>query len=328
LLVGCGSKSPGTIVPEGPHYHYVVNQALVPISSPQADEFGIDIGSALSNKPDGMVDNQLGRVLATLTLQGFDIQGALDKAVAEGTIILLVDVQTKDFTTSSAAGVDVLLGDSPNPSACNGSADMYTCTMPTPPAMPVCSGCGHHLDGHGMFNVSADSPSNAPLGGKIMGGTFTGGPGEITLQIALGGATPITLDLVDAYARVSMFDPTMIGNAILAGALTQDQLHTTVLPNIQMQLAPIITRDCNMLTMPPGCGCTDGTTGSTIISLFDKSPADCAVTLDELENNSLIKSLLAPDVCSTSKCAMPDALSLGVKVSAVPGAFTVPGQVM
>jgi hypothetical protein len=38
--------------------------------------------------------------------------------------------------------------------------------------------------------------------------------------------------------------------------------------------------------------------------------------------NSLIKSLLAPDVCTQSSCDKPDALSIGIQVTAVKATFT------
>jgi hypothetical protein len=324
-VAACGGDStPGTITPEGTHYHYVANRALVPTTNAMAREYGLDIGAADKNVPDGTIDNQLGMVLGTLAGMGFKIQDTLDVAVSEGNIILLLDYQTKDLQTSSAAGIQALLGDKATamPAACN-AGETYTCNTATP---PVCMGCGHHLAGTGMFGISASSPTNAALSGKIIGGTFTGGPGNITLQIALGGTMAITLNLIAAHAKLSGVTDTTVGSAILAGALTQEDLNTKVIPAIQQQLVPIIMRDCSALSTPPACGCMDGSTGKTVLGLFDTDPKDCSVTVAEIQNNSLIKSLLAPDVCSTATCAQPDALSLGIKLTAVKGAFTPAGQ--
>jgi hypothetical protein len=309
-LVACGS--PDTIVPEGTHYHYVVDKTLVPTNNNQAREYGLDLNG------DGTVDNQLGMVLGTLAGMGFDIQGTLDKSVNEGSIILLFDLQTKSFTSTAAAGISLQLGDNPVPPACNGSADTT---------------CRHHLDGHGMFSIAPDSPQDIALAGKIIGGTFTGGPGNITLQIALGGTTAITLDLIGARAKASGLSETNIGSAtsggaVLAGALTQDDLNNKVIPAIQTQLVPIIQRDCCGLATSPGgatcnptgtppCGCTDSSTGKTILGLFDTMPKDCTVTTTEISNNTLIQSLLAPDVTIDGKMA----LSLGVKATAVGATF-------
>lgn len=45
---------------------------------------------------------------------------------------------------------------------------------------------------------------------------------------------------------------------------------------------------------------------------------DCAVSVAEIEENSLIQSLLAPDVMVEGQ----QALSLGIKVEAAPATFT------
>src|SRR5512132_4527035 len=111
-LVACGGDD-GQPVPEGMHYHYVANKVFVPTSNTQAREYGLDLNA------DGTVDNQLGMVLSTLAGMGFDIQATIDTAVAEGSIILLADFQTKDFTNTTAAGIQVFLGDNETPAACN-----------------------------------------------------------------------------------------------------------------------------------------------------------------------------------------------------------------
>jgi hypothetical protein len=313
-LVACGGGDDGQPVPEGTHYHYVINQAFVPTTNTQAREYGLDLSG------DGQVDNQLGMVLSTLAGMGFDIQATLDAAVAEGSIVLLVDFQTKDFTNTTAAGIQVFLGDNPMPAPCNAGETYDDVTK---------MGCKRHLDGAGMFTIDASSPTNAALGGKIVNGTFTGGgsTSDLSLQIALGGTEAIQLDLIGARAKASMISETGIGmgtngGVVLAGAVTKEDIDNKVIPAIQAQLVPIIMEDCPMPTMPPGCGCMADSTGKTILGLFDTNPKDCAVTVDEIKNNSLIVSLLAPDVTIEGKMA----LSLGIKGTAVKGAYTVPGQ--
>lgn len=297
-FVACGGDD-GQPTPEGMHYHYVANKVFVPTSSNESREYGLDLNG------DGTVDNQLGATLAALKSQAnFDIQATIDKSVAEGSIILLADFQSKSFTSSSAAGIQVFLGTNPMPAPCNGSADTT---------------CGHHLDGTGTFDVDTNGPQNAALAGKIVGGTFTGGPGNLTLQIAVGGTNPIQLDLIGARVKASGISETGIMSAIFAGAVTKEDIDTKIIPAIQPQLATTIMRDCNMPTMPPGCGCTSGSTGATIISFFDANK-DCAVSIDELKMNSLVMSLLQPDVTIDGKMA----LSLGIKATAVKANYTAP----
>jgi hypothetical protein len=310
FIAACGGDDEGNVVPEGTHYHYVANKVFVPTTNTQAREYGLDL-----NK-DGTVDNQLGMVLSTLGSMGFDIQTTIDKAVAEGSIILLADFQTKDFTNTTAAGIQVFLGDNEMPAACN-SGEEYSETTHM--------GCGHHLDGNGMFGISASSPTNAALGGKIVNGTFNGGPGDLTLQIALGGTTAIELKLIGARAKGSGITETAIGTAtsggmVLAGAVTKDDIDNKVIPQIQTQLVPIITRDCPN-AMPTTCTCNPDSTGKTILGLFDADHS-CTVTVEEIKTNSLIVSLLSPDVTINGTMA----LSLGIKATAVKGTYTPPGQ--
>jgi hypothetical protein len=312
-LFACGGDTGGTVVPEGTHYQYVSAKAFVPTNNSQAREYGLDLNG------DKQPDNQLGMVLGTLATMGFDIQGTIDKAVAEGSIILLVDFQTKDFTNTTAAGLNVLLGANPQPAACN-TGETYTCTTTAP---ITCTGCGRHLTGTGAFSIAAGSPTNEAVAGKIVNGTFDGGPGNISLQIALGGTTAIQLDLIGARAKASAITDTAIGSALLGGALTQEDLNSKVIPAIATQIAPIITRDCTNTT-PPGCGCAAGSTGKTVLDLFDGdipgSTKDCKVSVEEIQGNDLIQSLLAPDVTIDGKMA----LSLGIKVQAAHATFTAP----
>jgi len=210
-LVACGGGDDQP-TPEGTHYHYVTNQVFIPTTNTQAREYGLDLNA------DGTVDNQLGMVLSTLAGMGFKLQDTIDTAVAEGSIILLVDFQTKDFTNTTAAGIQVFLGDMPTPAACNGT-ETYDPVAKT--------GCKHHLDGNGSFSIDPNSPTDAALAGKIVNGTFTGGStkSNLSLQIALGGTDAIKLDLIGARAKASGITDSMIGTGtsggvILAGAVT------------------------------------------------------------------------------------------------------------
>jgi hypothetical protein len=308
-LVACGGGGGGeeVITPAGPHYQFVVNKAFVPSTADQVQEFGLDLGAPKTNKPDGSVDNALGTTLSTLALMHFPVQTGIDTAVNDGSIILLTDFQTESFDSSNAAGVRVLLGANPTPAPCTDPADETT--------------CGQHIKGTGSFTISTSSPTDAALAGKISGGTFNGGPGDVTLQIALGGTMPISLALNNARAQISGISETGIMSALIGGAVTQDDINGQVIPAVQAQLPPLIARDCPTATAPD-CTCTagSGSTGATILSLLDANH-DCMVTVPEIQMNSLIKSLLGPDVCIEGSCDKPDALSIGIKVTAVKATF-------
>ena len=294
-LTACGGGGDdGTTPPSGPHTTYVVNTVTVPKNNAEARSIGLDLDG---NKT---IDNQLGMVLGTLAGQGFDIKKTLDDAVNSGSIILLLDFQSPNFTSTTGAGLAVKLGDMPMPAACTNPDDLTT--------------CGKHLDGNGSFTIKSDSPTDAEVDGKIAGGVFSGGPGTLSLQIALGSTDPINLDLIGARAKASGISETGMMDVTLAGALTQADLDTKVIPAVHAQLGPIITRDCPDATVANSCMCTSSSsTGHTILGLFDTNPKDCTVTIEEIKTNSLIQSLLAPDVVIDGQ----DALSLGIKVTAV-----------
>ncbi len=309
-IAACSGGGGEVIVPEGEHYTYVSKKAYAPTDNNQAKEYGLDLDN------DRLYDNQLGMVLGTLAGMGFDVQKTIDEATAEGSIILLIDFQTRDFTNTTAAGLEVKLGAMPSPAACN-AMESYECTEVEP---ITCMGCGRHLT-NGTFQIAAGSPDNAAVAGKIINGTFNGGPGEISLQIALGGTEAIQLDLIGARAKATGISETGIEGVVMGGAITESDLNDQVIPAIQRQIPMLIAEDCTALNMPPACGCMSGSTGKTVLELFDGgiqgTQKDCMVSVEEIKENSLIKSLLAPDV----KINGIDALSLGIKVEATKATF-------
>ena len=305
---GVDSQIDGPIVPALAHHQYVISKALTPTTNAQALAYGLDLGSARSGTPDGTVDNRLGQVLAAFAGMGFDFQGAIDTAINQGSIILLVDFQTNDFLNTNSASLGVKFGTNPIPAACSGPTDTT---------------CGHHLTGSASFSIAADSPTDAPLDGTIVGGTFNGGPGALSLQITLGGTQPITLSLSNARAKATAISDTGM-TANLGGALSVADLNTQIFPALQVQIADIITRDCGSTRTPPICGCASGSTGQNLLNLLDGSDGttrDCNVSLAEIEGNPLIKGLFSPDICSTTTCTTPDALSLGIQVQTVKAMF-------
>jgi hypothetical protein len=329
-----GGGGGGGVTPAGPHTHYVVNKVSVPTTSDQATSLALDVGGDKSDTPDGIPDNALGHTLAALTMY-FDVQTTLTAAVDEGSITLLADVQATDttFMNDSATGFQVLLGDNPMPAPCGSNVGSDGTFDGSDAA--AATECGKQFTG-GMFDISPNSPANAAVAGTIVNGVFNGGPGTIDVQIALGGTTPVDLTLHNARVKASGISATGITTATIGGAVTKSDLDTKVIPAIGAQLAPLIARDCPDATAgsgsdgPPNCGCMDGSTGATIIGLFDGDGSgdvkDCMITTQELLDNGLIKSLLAPDVCSMATCTAPDSLSLGIGVTAVAGTYTVTGE--
>jgi len=280
--------------PTGWHFGYVLSEMKVPTSSPEADQLSLDLDG------DGNVDNQFGKVLATLMGQGFDIQGSNDEAIARGHTLTLFDFQAPSFTSASGAALTMKIGANPNPAACTDPNDLAT--------------CGKHLAGTATFDIAPSSPTDRVVQGPIDTSVFKGGPGNLFIQLAIAGTTPIKLDLVGARVEAKNPSATGLDEVILAGGILKTEIDTAFLPDFATQLQAAVTQDC------PGtagaCGCASDSTGKTILSLFD-ADNDCVVTVAELKSDSLMNALLAPDI----KIDGADALSFGVKLSAVQAKF-------
>jgi hypothetical protein len=315
-LAACGSDNKSTPdIDSGPvtstHHDYVVSEALVPTTTNEVDQYALDVGTRTSNVPGAPTENALGFALFSLSsVAKFPIQDTITDAVNRGSILLLADVETSDFTNAASASFTVKLGANPQPPACSSDTDTT---------------CGNHLKGTGTFTIAQDSPTASTLTGSIANGTLNAGPGNLTLQIALGSTDPIPLSLVNARVKATSITETGM-TALIGGAVLAETLQTSVLPAIHLQLGPLLERDCGpeAARTPPSCGgCpkTGLSTGSLIMNQFDSDPADCKVTIDEVKNAGLTQFLLAPDVCSTASCAKADALSIGIKVTAVKASF-------
>jgi len=319
VLVACGShpakhadamidmRPPPPDAPPG-YFYYVVDHENVPTNNTQARQYALDLNG------DGTVDNQLGMVLGVFSSMGFDIQGTTSKAIDTGGILMLGDLYALDFMNTTGSTFTVFDGANPSPAPCSSSSDTV---------------CRHHLTGSGIFDVARTSPRDTPLAGVSVNGTFDEGPGHLPLQLALlDPTTPMHLSLIGARVRFDGVSAAGIASGILAGGVTQDDVNTRLIPYMQASFTLIVARDCCGLTTSPGgptcnpnatpsCGCLDGSSGKTLLGLFDTSPKDCMITASEIQNNSLIMSLLAPDLMIEGQMA----LSIGVGFTAVAASY-------
>jgi len=301
-LAACGGSDSNTDtqpVPEGSHYGYVISGVTVPTSDQVRGQISLDLGSMTSEKLDGVPDNKLAG-LFTLLSAGVDVQAAVNQAVNTGGILLLVDFQTTDLANTSKAGFSVKVAASATPAPCTDLTDMV---------------CRHHLDGHGMFTVDTSASADGYVSGKIVGGAFTGGPGDVTLQLSLGAA-PITLNLLRARIQATI-SPTGIMNANIGGLLSQSEITTGLVPVVQTQANALLTTSCTPVAGHP-CNCV-GAAAQLIIAA--DTNFDCQLSSDEILAFPAVKAALAPDVCTTNACTTPDGVSIGVQVQAVKAAF-------
>ena len=311
VLVACGGG--GSSTPDAPPdaapieidapmdglatHRYVVSVLKVPSTNNQAREFGLDLNGDLT------VDNQLGMVMGTLAGQGFQIQAQTTTSVDRGEILMLPELRADALTASTLpATFTIFKGANPSPPACAGTTDTT---------------CRKHLTGTAFFQIAPDSPNDTPLTGTIVNSTLTAGPGHLTLVTHLMGAMPIALDLIGARVKLTMLADGTIGGGNIGGGVKQTDLDTKVYPQMQMGLMASVMKDCPTPTAPD-CGCAPNTTGKTSLNLFDTMPKNCAITVDEVKNNTLIQSLFAPDVTLEGQ----PCVSIGVSITAVGAKYT------
>jgi hypothetical protein len=85
----------------------------------------------------------------------------------------------------------------------------------------------------------------------------------------------------------------------------------------------IVGTDCTRVG-PPDCGCPAGSTGRTVLNLFDTGPVDCTIGVEEVRNTSFIRTLLRSDLDVSPVDGVADSLSVVVRVTAVPASFPAP----
>lgn len=276
-----------------PAHTYVVSRVSIPTTQAQAEAFGLDLDG------DGTVDNQLGAALAALP-PGVDLAAAAAGAVDRGSIILLLNLQTASFSSTGDARAEVKLGDPATamPSACAGPDDTI---------------CRRHLAGGATFQISPRSPDHAALVGKINGGTFQGGPGEVSFEISLGGVVNVPIHLIGARAKASGLSEARIDRAVIAGGITMERLDRDVIPAIRDWLTSLVRANCPSTTLPD-CGCSFGpSTSRALLFLLDYAPKDCLISSDEIKG----RSPLGPDVTIDGQAC----LSAGVQIEAVSATF-------
>ncbi len=320
--------------PAGTSTKYVMSTLKMPTTPNEAQAYGLVLDGNDQNRP----NNALGQILSTLANSAdMDLQEAVDTQVMEGDIIILMNMMATSLTTATGVGNWTFLGSNPTPAPCLSVDDEI---------------CGQHLDGNGTFDIDAQSPQDGLIVGQLVAGKYKGGPGKVTIEISLveGDDSAIRIDLIGARMEVESVTDTAMTNGILGGAVTEKDLDEQIMPTLHDMLVDTVDGDCTGVPVGcPGadcapCGCEEGATGRMLLDLFDEygatpdDDADCVITLEELLNNSLISSLLAPDVdlldCPSatsdpSECTfnprqdgVKDSLSLGIGFDMVNGTFT------
>ncbi len=310
---GGGGGGGGEIDTNGTHTKFVVNDLIVPASASEATAVALDLND------DGLPDNALGGLLGALaTTAGLDLQSGVNDQLAAATFTLLLSMKATDLVNANGAGAYLFFGENPTPAACTDPADPLT--------------CGKHLAGGASFDVAANSPSDAVIVGQIAGGNFTGGPGNVSIELPLGEGTPLRMDLIAAHLDVEVGSDNLMSGK-LGGAITKEDVENKLMPAVQSLVAGIIDEDCT--GAGDNCGCPDASTGLTVLNFFDEND-DCEIPLQELMDNSLVgATILNPDLDLLDEAGnfnpgvdgKEDSLSISIGITGVPAEFPLPAGI-
>jgi hypothetical protein len=231
-------------------------------------------------------------------------QVSVEEAMGKGDIIVLFSIYAETMQESGKANLWAFLGNAVDPPY-------------DPPNGPQ--------SGDGFTINTAQSPTDAYFGGKIKGGggVFGGDNAKLRLNLPLteGSSLELTLQAVNMEFDVSGScapGGCEFTNGKLGGAITENDLNTKVLPEVTNLLQDQLVDKCSMTGTPAACVCESGSGAETIQSMFD-TDGSCEVTLEEVQNNNIIKAFLKGDVTLADGSK---ALSLAVGFDAIDAVYT------
>jgi hypothetical protein len=310
---GTGPDAAGE--PEGENYTYVINELRIPTSASEANQLGLDLDG------DGETNNALGILLSALgnVVGDIDLQATLNAQFDDGTIIVLAELKATSLADASNAAMWVYLGDNPSTEPCVAEDD-----------------CGYHFDGSTSFDLAANSPTDARVDGTITGGSFSGGPGTVSLQLALvDDIPPLNIDLVGARVEIESVSETGLASGRLGGGITLAQIEDELIPAIAAGLTALLEAECEGAgEEPQPCGCPEDSAAEIVQTTFDTDDS-CDVSAEELLENNTVAALIQADVDlldengnfnPTPNSDNPDSMSLGVGFTAVGAEFSSPNQ--
>jgi hypothetical protein len=138
---------------------------------------------------------------------------------------------------------------------------------------------------------NVDSPPPVPVFRE--GNDWVGHGGSLSVMTGFFNA-PIQLDLANAHVSFAEDVSALTGK--IAGGVSKADVTGKLIPAATVLANEVVRRDCaNAMALDCLTACTPDTNGKTILGLFD-ADHDCIVTADEIRQNSLIVSVVSPDV--------------------------------
>jgi len=292
---------------QGDHYQFVLSRTNMPTTTAEVASLGFDIDGDSAT-----IDNKVGDGLTSLPGIGGLSNLALDGALARGTAILLVDLQTRSLSNASDVGISFYLGQDPSNPPCADATDTT---------------CGRHLDGTTQFTISPSSPLDTTLVGEIRDGQLTAGPGRITLELAFVPLLPpIRLELEGVMVDATVSEDGRITGKF-GGGFVESQFGINALPAIAGAIDFVVGRDC--AGTAPDC-CQPGTEGDLLVADLDNVNVNCAVGPIEFGFGVPGRFQADVDLLDSAGLYNPrqdnvtDSLSVGMGFSGIRAAFPQP----
>ncbi len=173
------------------------------------------------------------------------------------------------------------------------------------------------FDGADKFALDSATPANSQVIGSLTNGHFVGGPGAVRVRMVILGS-PVAVNLIGVRLEADASEKGCF-NGKLGGGITVDEFRSQLLPALTDGLNRIIKADKSI--------------GNTILSVFD-ADQNGVISSSEIENNILLKLVIAPDLdlldasgkFNPRQDGVNDSLSIGLSFTCVPATFAVPGD--
>ncbi len=173
------------------------------------------------------------------------------------------------------------------------------------------------FDGSDEFTLDPAATTNLPIVGSLTNGHFTGGPGTAHIQIFFMGQL-VDVNLIGVHLEADVTAQGCV-NGKLGGGVTDEEFRGKLLPAIAGGLNLIIT--------------ANKTGASMLLQTFDSDQSG-TITVQELENNPLLKIMISPDLdlldasgnFNPNQDGVKNSYSLGLGFTCVPAIFTASGN--
>jgi hypothetical protein len=141
------------------------------------------------------------------------------------------------------------------------------------------------------YAIDPQGPQDAIFQGAITGGRGKYGPQDFAMVFPIPGytgtTTMITLHTVGTRVEATMAENSLT-QGILAGAITQEEINTVLIPQVATMLEEMVQKDPTTKE------------AKMILQLLDTNK-DGHITAAEVQGNALIQQLLRPDVTIDGK---------------------------